>query len=733
MDIASPEDSTLMDVDDHRTPHPASRGTLLDRLSRNADHPGHNPTITTQTDNLGSSESTPTSPPPAPSFNTPLPLPESRLSSDFRRPSVAADVPRADASSRASAAPETHAHEPPDPDMIDLYAHLDSPSQSPLSLFSDLSEAVRESDELERITSLHRQLTAEREELLARHEETTRALSRTKTQLDRVLLLADEATRITAVFVEKEKTRLDIKKMKAEARIERRKNLEAERRKAKELERIRQHEEERKARLEIEQQAERQRLEEQRKEEALAAERKRQEEIRAQERAQAEERRQLEEEEQQRLAEEDRRRRDDEERKRLAEAQRKEEEEQLRKRQAEREALARKQEEDRRNQLLERRRLAEEERKRKELEAAAAKAEAEKQAAEQRIFQERRATVLKDKFKNYGRPESGVPLTGSPPTLEGTSNLPSIAVNDVPANTHPVTEQYPGIAKIYRPRFVPATTEAGRLPPDLSQQLKVSDSLINHAVKHETASPVITPIDNDQPIEDTPPTQLPSRSVPSISTSAPSPASAPLPAPPHLPAKPVTVCPQPHVPLQQSGRSPRRYPPRRSRSRSRSLSHSPRRGSSSPRIPSRSSRSPDTTRGRYRSPPERRMDHYSPPRQSYRGGGSRYDRDSRSDSPPPPPPNSRKRVLQVPEDSWTRASTPSKLDYSHPAKRRAVSPLRSRSPPSPPPPPPTHPPHVATSRRLPPSSRRGRGPVPPSHVPLEQRLSTGRQLSERIQ
>ena len=732
MDIASSEDPTMMVTEDHRTLDPAPRQSLLAMLGGSADHPGHNPTIAiTQTQDPGVSEPTVTSPLSASSSNLTFPRPDSRLSSDFRQLSVTVDVPRADASPRASAAPDTHAHEPHDLDMIDLYADPDSPSRSPLSLFSDLSEAVRESAELDRITSLHHQLTAEREELLARHEETTRALFRTKTQLDRVLSFADEAIQITTVFVDKEKTRLDIKKTKAEARIERRKNLEAERRKAKELERIRQLDEERKAQVEMEQQAERQRLEEQRKkEEALAAERKRQEEIQARERAQAEERRRLEEE-RQRLAE-DRRRRDDEERKRRAEEeQRKEEEEGLRKRLAEeREALARKQEEDRRNQLLERRRLIEEERKRKEAEAAAAKAEAERQAAEkeQKIFQERRATVLKDKYKNYGRPESGVPPTGSPPTLEGTSSfdLPSITVNDVPTNPHSITEQYPGFAQIYRTTFVPATTEAGRLPPDLSQQVKVLDGLVDHTVKHETTSPVIAPVDNDRSMEDTPPTQLPSRPVSSMST------SAPAPAPPYLPAKPVTIYSQPPVPLQQSGS--RRYPPRRSHSRSRSPSRSPRRGSPSSRIPPRTSRSPDTARGRYQ-PPQivRRNDHYSPPHSSYRGGGSRYDRDSRSDSPPPPPPNSRKRALQVPEDSWAKASTPSKLDYSHPAKRRAVSPLRSRSPPSPPPPVLTHPPPIVSSRRPPPSSRRGRGGGSQSHVPLEQRLSTGRQLSERIQ
>jgi len=717
-------------VEDNRALDPAPRKSLLAILGGSADHPGHNPTTTiTQTQDLGVSEPTVTSPLSASSSNLTLPRPESRLNSDFRRLSVTVDVPRADASARVSTTPETHAHEPPDSDMIDLYTDPDSPSRSPLSLFSYLSEAVRESAELDRITDLHRQLTTDREELLARHEETTRALSRTKTQLDRVLSLTDEAIQITTVFVDKEKTRLDIKKTKAEARIEREKNLEAERRKAKEFERIRQHEEERKAQIEMEQQAECQRVEEQRKE-ALAAERKRQDEIQTRERAQAEERERhrLEEEERQRLAEEDRRRQDDEEKKRRAEEeQQKEEEEGHRRRLAEREALARKQEGDRRNQLFERRRLAEEERKQKEAEVAAAKAEAEKE--QQRIFHERRATVLKDKFKNYNRPESGVPPTGLPPTLEGmlSSNLPSIAINDVPTNPHAATEQYPGLPQIHRTTFVPATTEAGRLPPDLSQQVKVSDSLVDYAVKYETTSPVIVPLDNDQPMEDTPPTQLPSRPVSSMSTSVPIPAPVLPPPTSNLPAKPVAIHSKPPVPLQQGGRSPRRYPPRRSRSRSQSPSRSP----PSSRIPPRTSRSPDTARSRYQpAQTGRRMDHYSPPhsppRSSYRGGGSRYDRNSCSDSPPPPPSNPRKRSLQLPEDSWARASTPSKLDYSHPAKRRAVSPPIPRSPPSPPPP-------VASSRRLPLTSRRGRGGGPQSHVPLEQRLSTGRQLSERIQ
>lgn len=725
MDITPSDDPPMMVSEGNRTVT-ASRKSLLDTLGENADHTGHNSTIATaRTQDPGVLEPTFTSPLSASSSNPnpTLPRPESRLSSDFRGLSVAADVSRAEASLWPSVAPGTYAHESPDSDMADLYADPDSPSRFPLSLFSDLSEAVRESAELDRITTLHHQLSAEREELLTRHDETTRALSRTKTQLDRVLSLTDEAIKITTVFVDKEKTRLDIKKTKVETRIEHKKNLETERRKAKELERIRQHEEEQKAQIEMEQQAERQRLEEQRKkEETLAAERKRQEEIQARERAQAEERRRLEEEERQRLAEDQRRREDEERKRRAEEEQQKEEEERLCKRLAEeREALARKQEEDRRNQLLERRRLAEEERKQKEAQSAAAKAEAEKQVAEQKIFQQRRATALKDKWKNYNRPESGVPPTGSPPSiLEGTSssNLPSITVNDAPANPHAVTEHYPG--------FVPATTEAGRLPPDLSQKVKISDSLIDYAVKHEATSPVIVPVDNDQPMEDNPPTQLSSRSVSSMSTSAPAPVPAPLPAPPHLPQKPVTLHSKPPVPIQQSGRSPRRYSTQRSRSRSRSSS--PRRGSPSPRMPLRASRSPDAARGRYKSPPSRRkVDHYSPPRPSYRGGGSRYERDSRSDSPPPPPPpNSRKRALQVSEDSWAKASTPSKLDYSHPSKRRAVSPLRSRTPPSPPP--------IVPSRRLPRSGGRGRGGGPPqsqNHLSLEQRLS--RQLSERIQ
>ena len=748
MDIASSED-TMMVTEDHRTFHPTPRKSLLDILGASADQSHNLKATNTQTQDSAVLESIITSPLSASSSKLVLPHPESRLSSVSRQMSAAVDVPRADlAPSRASAAPEIHTYEPPDSDMVDLYAIPNSPSRSPLSLFSDLSEAVRESAELDRITSLHHLLTAEREELLARHEETTRALSRTKTQLDRVLSLTDEAIQMTTVFVDKEKTLLETKKTKAEAKIELRKNLEAEqRRKAKELERIRQHEEERKAQVEMEQ-AERQRLEEQRrKEEAAAAERQRQEELQARERAQAEERRRLEEdrsrieEEERRLAE-DQRMRDEEERKRQAEEEQREEE--LRRKLAERDALARKQEDDRRAQLLERRRLGEEERRRKEADAAAAKteaakAEAEKQAAEkeqQRIFQERRSTLLKDKFKNYNRPGSGVPPAGSPSTPEGTSgfNLPSITVNDMPTNPQAVVEQYTGIAKIYRtretPTFVPATTEAGRLPPDLSQEIKVPDDLVDHVVKHETISPVITPVDNTQSVEG-PPTQLPPRPLSSTSTFAPAPPPVSLPAPPHLPAKPVTTHSQPPAPasLQQRGRTPpRRYPPRRSPSGSQSPSRSPRRGSPISRIPSRTSRSPESARGRYQSPPAaRRNDHYSPPRQLYRDGGSRYDRDSRSDSPPPPQ-NSRKRTSS---GAWGTASTPSKLDYSHPAKRRAASPLRSRSPPSPRSRPLTHPPPVVSTRRTPLLNRR-RGGGSSSHVPLEQRLSRPPQLSDRI-
>ena len=726
MDIVSAEDPAMMAVESHHALHPIPRKSLLDMLGGTADHPGHNPNVaTTQTPDPGVFEPRTTPPPTTSSSNQVFPRPESRLSSISRQLSTTVDVSRADASSLASAALDAHAHETPDSDMVDLYADPDSPSRSPLSLFSDLSEAVRESAELDRITNIHRILTAEREELLARHDETTRALSRTKAQLDRVLSLTDEAIKTTTVFVDKGKAQLDAKKAKVEGEIERRKNLETERRKAKELERIRHQEEERKARAEMEQQAERQRLEELRKkEEALAAERQHQEEAQARERAEAEERRRLEEEERRRLAEEDRKKRDEEERKRQAEEElRKEEDERIRKREAEeREAHARKQEEDRRNQLLERRRLAEEERRRKEAEAAAAKAEAEKQAAEKeqrRLFQERRATVLRDKYKDYNNPEPGAPLIAPLSTLEGTtsSNLPSIVVNGVPTTTQAIAEQYPGVAKIYRtrdtPTFVPATTEAGRLPTDLSQQVKVSDRLVDRIVKHETASPVITPVDNDQSMVDTLPTQLPSRPVSSTSTSTSAPPPSPLSAPSHLPAKPVTIYSQPPAPVQKNGRTALHRPPR-----SRSRSPPPRRQSPSLRIPPRTSRSPDTVRGRHQSPPGRRNDHYSPPRVPYREGGSRY-RDSRSNSPPPPPLNPLKRTFQ---DSWVKASTPSKLDYSHPAKRRAVSPPRSPSPPP-----------ITSSRRPPQSNRRGKGGGSAGHVPLEQRLSRAPQLSERIQ
>jgi hypothetical protein len=702
MDVASSEDPMMVVSDDHRTFHPIPRKPLLDRLGGNADQ-GHNPKpAITHAQDPGVVESITRSPPSASSFHPVLPRPESRLSSISRQLSGAVDVSRADpASSLASVPVEIHTHEPPDLHMVDLYADPDSQSRSPLSIFSDLSEAVRESAELDRITSLHRILTAEREELLRRHEETARALSRTKAQLDHVLSLTDEAIKMTTVFVDKEKARLETKKTKAEAKIEHRKNLETEqRRKVKELERLRQQEEERKAQAEMEQ-AERQRLEEQRrKQEALAAERQRMEEIQARERAQAEERRRLEEErnraeeERRRLAEENQRKRDEEE-------QRRQEEEHHRRRLAEeREAMARKQEEDRKTQLLERRRLAEEER-RKEAEIAVARAQAEKHAADreqQRIFQERRATALKDKYKNYNRPEFGIPSTGPPPTLEGT-----------PRNRD-------------TPIFVPATTEAGKLPPDLSQEAKASDDFVDHAVKHETTSPVI-PFDNAEPAGST---SIPSRPVSSMSTTALAPSPTGLPAPPHLPAKPVTVYSQPPVLPYQRGRSPHRYPPpRRSGSRSPSSSRSPRRGSS--RL---SSRSPEPFRGRRQSPSAGpRGDHYSPPRQHYRDGGSRYGHESRSDSPPSLP-NPRKRPLQ---DPWSRVDTPGKLDYSHPSKRRAASPFRSRSPPSPQSRPLTQPPIVVSARRPPQSGRRGRGGGG-AHVPLEQRLSRPSQphLSERI-
>ena len=689
MEMSSSDDPPMIIPDEPRALQPASRKSLLDMLGGTADQSHHQKPMTTQTQESGVSESMITAPSSAPPPKSVLPRPESRMSSIARQTSGTADAPRVDpASPRAPAPPEIHAHDPQDLEMIDIYADPDSPSPSPFSLFSELTEAVRESADLERITVLHRALTAEREELLRRHEEATRALSRTKSQLDHVLSLTDEAFQMTAVFVGKEKARLETKKTKAEAKIEHRKNLEAEqRRKAKELERIRQQEEERKVQIEMEQQAERQRLEERRKEEALAAERQRLEEIQAKEaeerRRLEEERSRIEEEERLRLAEE-RRRRDEEERKRQAEEQK--EEERIRRQLAEKEATARRQEEDKRTQLFERRKLAEDDRRRKETEAAAAaKAEAERQAAEkeqQRIFQERRATALKDKYKNYSRPEPGPPSAGSSSsTFEGTqgSNLPAILVNDVPKNPQ-VAEHHPGLTKsnrIREPTFVPAATEAGRLLPDLSRRV-IPDS---GAVKHETTSPVITPVDSVESTEGTPPT-------PPMSTTALAPTSATLPPAPHLPTKPATIYSRP----------PRgRYPSRRSTSRSRSRS---------PR-----SRSPEPHRSRYSPPPLGRGDHYSP----------RY-----SDSPSPPPINPRKRALH---DSWDRADTPSKLDYSHPSKRRTATPLRSRSPPSPRTRPLMQPPQVVSARRPPPTNRRGRG----GPLPLEQRLSSRPpQLSERI-
>ena len=760
----------MMVTDDHRTFHAAPRKSLLDILGGSVDQGHHPKTTIIQTQDPGVSDPSIVSPTSASSSKLALPRPESRLNSVSRQLSVAVDVHHGGPPSpRTSVAPESHTHEP-DSDMSDLHADPASPPRSPLSLFTDLSDVVRESAELDRITSLHHLLTAERDELLTRHEETTRALSRAKTQLDRVLSLADEAIQMTTVFVDKEKTRLEIKKTKAEANIERRKNFEAEqRRKAKELERFRQREEERKALVEMEQRAERQRLEEQRrKEEALEAERRRQDEIQARERAQAEERHRLEEErsrveeeERHRLAEEDRRRRDEEERKRQAEdrkrraeeervrqaeeerrrqaeeerkrqveeeRQKEEEEERLRRQLAERDALARKQEEDRRIQLFERRRLAEDDRRRKEAETAAARAEAEKQAAEkeqQRIFQERRATALKDKYRNHSRPEPGAPLTGP-----SSSDLPLTTANGAPTNPQAVSEQHLGIIKTHRthdtPTFVPATTEAGKLPPDLSQQFRAPNSLVDHAVKDEATSPVLTPIDDVQPMEDTPPSHLPSRPASSTSAHAPTPVSSS--APPHLPARPVKTYPQPPVSTssQQRGRSPRHHPPRRSRSRSRSSPRSSRRGSPMSRIASRNSRSPDSARDRHYSPPAARSSNHPLPRPPHRGGGTRYNRDSRSHSPPPPPPpppplpNSRKRVAP---DSWVSADTPRKLDYSHPAKRRAVSPLRSRSPPSPRSRPLTRPPPVVSARHQPQPNRRGKGGGGSSHLPLEQRLS----------
>lgn len=693
--------------DEHRTFQPTPRKSLIEILAGDADQGRDLKIITTQTQETGASESIViTSPPSTSPTKLVFPRPESRMSSIARQLPGVADAPRVDpASSRASVLPETHTHDLQDSNMADLYADPDSRSRSPFSLFSDLSEVVRETADLDRITTLHRVLAEEREELLRRHEETTRALSRAKSQLDHVLSLTDEAIQTTTVFVGKEKARLETKKTKAEAKIEHRKNLEAEqRRKAKDLERIRQQEEERKAQIEIEQQVERQRLEEQRRnEEALAAERRRLEEIQAKELAQAEERRRfeeercrIEEEERHRLAEDDRRRQ--EERKRQEEENKKEEERLRTKFAEEREAMSRKQEEDRRSQLYERRKFAEDERRRKEAEAAAAKAEAEKQAAEkeQKLFQERRATVLKDKYKNYGRPESGSLPTGSPPTLEGAegSNVPGNLVNEAP-DILQVTEHHHGLTAANRirdvPTFVPAATEAGRLLPDLSRQV-VSDS---EAVKHETTSPVITPVDDTESSGGTPP--LLSRLASSMPTAAPAPAPATLPAHPHLPARPVSPRPQKMRP-----------PARRSRSRSRSLSRSPRRGS----LVSRTEQSPEPHRGRY---PPPRVDHYSPPHSPRYG----------SRNTPPIHPNPRKRPF---EDHWERADTPSKLDYSHPSKRRAASPLRSRSPPSPPPRALMQPPHVASTRRPPQTNRRGRG-----QLPLEQRLSSRpQQLSERI-
>ena len=702
MDMASPEDHPMILSDEqHRLSQPTPRKSLLDML---VDHGFNIQNIMNPTQ--GSEASEPIIPPPLPTSPTKrvFPRPESRTSSIVRQLSGAADAPRPDpASSGASVPPEIHTLDPPDSDMVDLYDDPDSPSRSPLSLFEDLSEIVRESADLDRITTLHRSLNAEREELIRRHEETTRALSRTKSQLDHVLKLTDEAIQITTIFVDKEKSRLETKKTKAETKIAHRKNLEAEqRRKSKELERIRQKEEERKAQVEMEQQAERQRLEEQRKnEEALAAERQRLGEIQAKESAQAEERRRSEEERnrieeeerRRRLAEEDRRRRDEEERNRQAEELKKEEEERLRRKLAEeKETTARKQEEDRRTHLVERLRLAENDRKRKEAEAIAAKIAAEKQAAEeeqQRIFQERRATVLRDKYKNYNRPESGPSSTGSSSTLEGSqsSNLPTIFVNDVPRNPQ-ISEHSPGLAKANRvPTFVPAATEAGRLPPDLSRQV-VSDS---DSVKYETTSPVITPVYNAESAESTSPTPLPSRPVSSMSTTAPPPAPATLPAAPHLPTRPTTIYSQP-PPIGRYRRSP---------SSSRSRSPPPRSQATW--------RSPE--RGHYSLPTMRNGDHYSPP------PSPRYDNRNVS--------NPRKRTFH---DPWDRADTPSKLDYSHPTKRRAASPLRSRSPPSPPLRPPTQPPHVVSTRRPIQINRRGKGTLP-----LEQRLSSRPQdLAERI-
>jgi hypothetical protein len=72
------------------------------------------------------------------------------------------------------------------------------------------------------------------------------------------------------------------------------------------------------------------------------------------------------------------------------------------------------------------------------------------------------------------------------------------------------------------------------------------------------------------------------------------------------------------------------------------------------------------------------------------------------------------------------------LDYSRPAKKRAASPLRSRSPPSPRPRPLTHPPPVVSARRQSQPNRRSRGGGPQSHISLEQRLSFPPPLMERI-
>ncbi|KAF9784316.1 hypothetical protein BJ322DRAFT_1109039 [Thelephora terrestris] len=701
MDMASSEDPAMMAVDDHRAFNPAPRKSLLDILSGTTHQGRDSKIVTTQSQEPGVPESTITPPLSASSTKQVFPRPESRMSSFARQLPVAADDPRTDPGPpQTSVALEIiPTHNPQDSDMIDLYADPDPPSRSPVSLLSDLSETTREIDELKRITILNRVLIGEREELLRRHEEAARALSRAKSQLDHVLSLTDEATQMTSVFVEKEKSRLETKKAKAEAKIEHAKTIEFENlRKAKELERIRQQEEERNAQLELEQ-AERRRLEEQRKEEeALAAERQRLGEIQAQERAQAEERRRMEEE-QQRLAAEDRRRRDEE--------QRKEEEERLHKRLAEeREAVARKQEEDRRTQLLERRRLVDEEKS--------------PEKEQQRIFKEKRDTVLKDKYKNYNRPEAGNPPAGPSSGLEGTStsNPPSNFVN-VPKNPRVIAERSSAIAQVNgtrdTPKFVPASMEEGRLPPDLCQRVKGLDNGTDHAVKNETASPVITPVDVAQPVDSTPLAPILFPPVSSMSTGAPAPAPATLVAPSHLPARPPTIYSHPPVP-----RESHYY-----RSRSRSSPRSPRHGSPISRLPSRTSLSPEPVRGR--------VDHYSPPpdRDYYRNGSSRRDRDTPSASPPPRQ-HVRKRQFQ---DLWERADTPRKMDYSHPtsshpAKRtRAASPLRSRSPPSPQNRPLTQPPIVVSARRPPQIIRRGRTG---NQLPLEQRLTNRPDLFERI-